>query len=208
MMQKFFPQRSILEPKKRLGGDHRRCSSGIPKAHRFKPTDRSRSIDRPQIPIMQRCFASIGGSGTKISAVLSGSFCRTAAAGRGGGRPGHGGCSRRAFRGGGGGGVDVSVSRVALASVFVRRTSGSSFAVVNRRSFAVDSESGRPSPPVPPAPADAGVAVARSLPEAFRMATLYSDDRIYKLLRFPRSSMEDGVGLWTRCFPSSSSSAS
>ena len=39
------------------------------------------------------------------------------------------------------------------------------------------------------------VIVARTLPEAFRKATLYSDDRIYKLLRFPVSSMAFALDL-------------
>lgn len=38
---------------------------------------------------------------------------------------------------------------------------------------------------------------AKNLPDAFRNATLYSDSRIYKLLRFERPSMELALQVWT-----------
>jgi hypothetical protein len=47
---------------------------------------------------------------------------------------------------------------------------------------------------------------AKSLPEAFRNATLYSDDRTYKLLRFPRSSTEFALELWAKSTSSASAS--
>mmetsp|Transcript_29966 Transcript_29966/g.71969 ORF Transcript_29966/g.71969 Transcript_29966/m.71969 type:complete len:227 (-) Transcript_29966:538-1218(-) len=40
------------------------------------------------------------------------------------------------------------------------------------------------------------VTVAKSLPEAFRNASLYSDERTYRLVRFPTSSMSLALQLW------------
>ncbi len=51
---------------------------------------------------------------------------------------------------------------------------------------------------------------AKTLPDAFRRASLYTDDRIYKLLRIPISSMEFAIEIWTNsntlASPSSSTS--
>ncbi len=51
---------------------------------------------------------------------------------------------------------------------------------------------------------------ANTLPDAFRRASLYTDDRIYKLLRIPTSSMEIAIEIWTNSntlvSPSSSTS--
>ena len=46
--------------------------------------------------------------------------------------------------------------------------------------------------------ATATTSPAKNLQDAFRQATLYSDDRIYKLLRFPRPSMEFALDVWTK----------
>ena len=51
------------------------------------------------------------------------------------------------------------------------------------------------------------VVAKKTLPEAFRNTKLYSDDRIYKLLKFPISSTKVALDLWTKSMTSTSTSS-
>ena len=51
------------------------------------------------------------------------------------------------------------------------------------------------------------VVAKKTLPDAFRNTKLYSDDRIYKLLKFPISSTKVALDLWTKSMTSTSTSS-
>ena len=67
----------------------------------------------------------------------------------------------------------------------------------NRRGFAVYGTTKSPATSASP---------AKNLPETFRNVTLYSDGRVYKLLRFPRYSIDFALEIWTQSNKQSSPS--